>query len=66
MAYEHILWSESDGVATLTLNRPEARNALNTALAEALLAAGADRMLQAWGAADLRRRLVRWLAGASW
>jgi len=26
-----------DGVATLTLNRPEARNALNTALAEALL-----------------------------
>jgi enoyl-CoA hydratase len=28
-----------DGVATLTLNRPEARNALNTALCEALLAA---------------------------
>lgn len=28
-----------DGVATLTLNRPQARNALNTALCEALLAA---------------------------
>jgi enoyl-CoA hydratase len=28
-----------EGVATLTLNRPEARNALNTALAEGLLAA---------------------------
>jgi enoyl-CoA hydratase len=28
-----------DGVATLTLNRPEARNALNTALCEALLGA---------------------------
>ncbi|BDG74438.1 enoyl-CoA hydratase/isomerase family protein [Roseomonas fluvialis] len=29
----------ADGVATLTLNRPAARNALNTALCEALLAA---------------------------
>jgi enoyl-CoA hydratase len=32
----------AEGVATLTLNRPEARNALNTAMAEALLA-GARR-----------------------
>lgn len=30
---------DEDGVAVLTLNRPEARNALNTALCEALLAA---------------------------
>ena len=29
----------ADGVATLTLNRPEARNALNAAMAEALAAA---------------------------
>jgi enoyl-CoA hydratase len=31
-----LLWAEADGLVTLTLNRPEARNALNTALAEAL------------------------------
>jgi enoyl-CoA hydratase len=38
-----VLWAKTDdGVVTLTLNRPEARNALNTAMAEALLA-GARR-----------------------
>ena len=30
MAYEHILFDEADGVATLTLNRPERMNALHT------------------------------------
>lgn len=40
---EDVLWALSaEGVATLTLNRPAARNALNTGLAEALLA-GARR-----------------------
>ena len=34
-----LLQAESDGLLTLTLNRPEARNALNTELAEALRAA---------------------------
>jgi enoyl-CoA hydratase len=35
---EDVLWALSgEGVATLTLNRPAARNALNTGLAEALL-----------------------------
>lgn len=35
---EEVLWALSaEGVATLTLNRPAARNALNTGLAEALL-----------------------------
>lgn len=29
MAYEHILWSEEDGVATLTINRPQVMNALH-------------------------------------
>jgi 2-(1,2-epoxy-1,2-dihydrophenyl)acetyl-CoA isomerase len=29
MAYEHILFSEADGVATLTINRPERMNALH-------------------------------------
>jgi len=30
MAYEHILFTEADGVATLTINRPERLNSLNT------------------------------------
>ena len=30
MAYEHITWNEADGVATLTINRPERLNSLNT------------------------------------
>jgi 2-(1,2-epoxy-1,2-dihydrophenyl)acetyl-CoA isomerase len=30
MAYEHITWDEADGVATLTINRPERLNSLNT------------------------------------
>ena len=30
MAYEHITWSEADGVATLTINRPDRLNSLNT------------------------------------
>lgn len=34
-----LLQSEADGLLTLTLNRPEARNALNTELAEALRSA---------------------------
>ncbi|MBU8537545.1 enoyl-CoA hydratase/isomerase family protein [Falsiroseomonas tokyonensis] len=36
---EPLLYAEADGLVTLTLNRPEARNALNLALAEALAAA---------------------------
>jgi 2-(1,2-epoxy-1,2-dihydrophenyl)acetyl-CoA isomerase len=30
MTYQHILWTEADGVATLTLNRPDRLNSLNT------------------------------------
>jgi len=30
MAYDHISWVEEDGVATLTINRPERLNSLNT------------------------------------
>lgn len=29
MAYEHILWDEADGVATLTINRPDRLNSLH-------------------------------------
>lgn len=54
-----LLYDRSGGVATLTLNRPEARNALSPALVEALLAAlreaGADpevRVVVITGAGD--------------
>ncbi len=30
MDFEHILWSEADGVATLTINRPDRLNSLHT------------------------------------
>lgn len=30
MAYEHILWDEVDGVATMTINRPQVLNGLHT------------------------------------
>ena len=45
-AYEQLLYEVSDGVATLTLNRPEQRNALSTQmlgeLVDAVKRAGAD------------------------
>ncbi len=39
MEHQNVLLSVSDGVATITLNRPEAMNPLSPALVEALLAA---------------------------
>lgn len=47
-----VCYAVADGVATLTLNRPESHNALNTALCEALLRAAAG------AAADESVRLV--------
>jgi 2-(1,2-epoxy-1,2-dihydrophenyl)acetyl-CoA isomerase len=50
MAYEHILYEVKDGVATVTLNRPDAYNALNLALARdlfhATLEADEDRAVR--------------------
>src|SRR5262249_1610476 len=47
MVYEHILTTESEGIATITLNRPEKLNAfighMRRDLAEALEHAGSDR-----------------------
>ncbi len=37
MAYQTLLWDESDGVLTVTLNRPEVLNAVNDRMAEELL-----------------------------
>ena len=37
MGYQHILWSEVDGVAILTLNRPERLNSLDADLIEEML-----------------------------
>jgi len=39
MAYDHVVYDVKDGVATITLNRPDAYNALNLALARELFAA---------------------------
>lgn len=36
MAYEHLLFEEKEGVATLTFNRPKSMNALNSALLKEL------------------------------
>ena len=50
-----ILYGVVDGVATITLNRPESRNALNRAMCEDLVAAAAA----AAGDGDVRLVLVR-------
>jgi 2-(1,2-epoxy-1,2-dihydrophenyl)acetyl-CoA isomerase len=42
MSYEHVIYAVKDGVATLTLNRPDAYNALNLALARDLFHAALE------------------------
>ena len=42
MTYRHILYDVSDEIATITLNRPEARNALSTEMREDLSTALED------------------------
>lgn len=39
MAYEHILVAKADGIATLTLNRPDKRNAMNGKVIQEILTA---------------------------
>ena len=43
MTFTTIPYAVADGVATITLNRPEARNALNRAMCEDLIAAAPRR-----------------------
>jgi enoyl-CoA hydratase/carnithine racemase len=40
MTFTHLLYNLSDGIATVTLNRPEARNAINTEMRHDLRALG--------------------------
>ena len=48
---DHLIEAHQDGITTLTLNRPEARNAMSpemmTALADALPRLAADRSVRA-------------------
>ncbi len=39
MAFEHIVWDEEEGVATLTINRPERLNALDTRVIAEMISA---------------------------
>ena len=63
MAYEHILFEEADGVATLTINRPERMNALHVGVIAEMIHAvdrirdeGTARVLLMTGYADQRER----------
>ena len=51
MAFEHILYEADQGVAKITLNRPEVLNSFNRAMAaevrQALSAAGSDAEVRA-------------------
>ena len=66
-----VLYAVADGVATITLNRPEKRNALNSALCEGLLqaatsAAADERWTTYTGASAARARAIaRSVASAS-
>jgi enoyl-CoA hydratase len=55
MSFTTIRYDAKDGVATITLNRPESRNALNRAMCEDLVAAAAAAAADA----DVRLVLVR-------
>jgi len=55
MNFTTIQYSVADGVVTITLNRPEARNALNRAMCEELIAAASAIAADT----DLRLVLVR-------
>lgn len=37
MSYEHILFTEADGIATLTINRPQVMNALHVGVIEEMI-----------------------------
>ena len=56
MGYETILFEVADGVATITLNRPEVMNGLNTAMRREILAATAEAAAARPRAGPDRRR----------
>lgn len=60
MAEQSILWELSDGVARLTINRPERRNALDAASRDALIA----HLAEARGNPQVRAVLITGAGGA--
>ncbi|MBX9596661.1 MAG: enoyl-CoA hydratase/isomerase family protein, partial [Roseomonas sp.] len=64
MTDDVLIYANADGLVTLTLNRPAARNALNTALAEALASACRRAVAEAARMVVIRANGVVFCAGA--
>ncbi len=64
MSDDVLLYTNEDGLVTLTLNRPAARNALNTALAEAIATACRRAVAEAAKLVVIRAHGVVFCAGA--
>jgi len=59
MTFTTIRYDVKNGVATITLNRPESRNALNRAMCEDLVAAAAAATKESAGGNALARQAAR-------
>ncbi len=62
MSYRHIIFDVTDEIATLTLNRPEARNALSPEMGEDMTRALAE--IKARAGADIKALIITGAGGA--